>query len=110
MVRQEPSEGTYLSPVLLAAVLVVMLGDVVTTGVGIHMGIQEGNPLVATAIQWFGLPGMVAAKATAAGALLVLPSFTTDSRWTFRIGSAAYLAIGVLVMTSNLVSIWTVVR
>ena len=100
-----PIEETYVSPALLAAVLLVMLGDVVTTGVGLHIGLQEGNPLVATVIEMFGLPGMVATKAAAAGVLLVLPSFTAESRWAFRVGSAAYLAVGGFVVLSNLLNI-----
>lgn len=99
---------SYVSPFLFVAVLLVMLGDVVTTSVGLHLGLQEGNPLVAAVIGWFGLPGMIATKAVAAGALLILPSFTTESRWTFRIGSVAYLTIGLLVVVSNLVSILSV--
>lgn len=104
--RQETIEPTYVSPLLFAAVLVVMLGDIVTTGVGLQLGLQEGNPFVATVIAWFGMPGMIATKAAAAAALLVLPSFTVESRWAFRIGSAAYLAVGVFVVLSNLVNIW----
>ena len=100
-----PIDETYVSPALLAAVLLVMLGDVVTTGVGLHLGLQEGNPVVATVIQWFGLPGMVATKAVAAGVLLVLPSFTAESRWAFRVGSAAYLTVGGFVVVSNLLNI-----
>lgn len=99
---------TYVSPLLFAAVLLVMAGDVVTTSVGLQLGLREGNPLVAAVIGWFGLPGMIATKAVAAGALLVLPAFTSESQWTFRIGSAAYLAVGLLVVASNLVSILSV--
>lgn len=83
-----------------------MAGDIITTGVGLELGLQEGNPFVATVIQWFGLPGMVATKAVAAGALLVLPSFTTEAHWAFRIGSAAYLGVGGFVVLSNLLNIW----
>ena len=99
----------YGSPVLFAAVLFVMVGDVVTTAVGLQLGLQEGNPLVSQVIAWFGLPGMLATKALAAGALLVLPGLTPESRWTFRVGSAVYLLVGTLVLASNLLSIWSVV-
>lgn len=105
--RQE-SAKTYVSPLLFGAVVLVMLGDIVTTGVGLQLGLREGNPFVAAVIRWFGLPGMVAAKAVAAGALVVLPSFTAESQWAFRIGSAAYLAVGTLVVVSNLVNILAV--
>lgn len=98
----------YGSPVLFVAVLFVMVGDVVTTAVGLQIGLQEGNPLVSTVIAWFGLPGMLATKALAAGALLVLPALTPESRWTFRVGSVVYLLIGSLVLASNLLSIWSV--
>ena len=99
----------YGSPVLFAAVLIVMGGDVVTTAVGLQLGLQEGNPLVSQVIAWFGLPGMLATKALAAGALLVLPALTPESRWTFRVGSAVYLLVGTLVLASNLLNIWSVV-
>lgn len=99
----------YGSPVLFAAVLFVMLGDVVTTAIGLQLGLQEGNPLVSQVIAWFGLPGMLATKALAAGALLVLPALTPESRWTFRVGSVVYLLVGTLVLVSNLLSIWSVV-
>jgi hydrogenase/urease accessory protein HupE len=99
----------YGSPVLFAAVLFVMAGDVVTTAVGLQFGLQEGNPLVSQVIAWFGLPGMLATKALAAGALLVLPALTPESRWTFRVGSAVYILVGMLVLVSNLLSIWSVV-
>lgn len=101
--------GAYGSPVLFAAVLFVMAGDVVTTAVGLQLGLQEGNPLVSQVIAWFGLPGMLATKALAAGALLALPALTPESRWTFRVGSAVYLLVGTLVLVSNLLSIWSVV-
>ena len=99
----------YGSPVLFAAVLFVMIGDVVTTAVGLQLGLQEGNPLVSQVITWFGLPGMLATKALAAGALLVLPALTPESRWTFRVGSSVYLLVGMLVLASNLLNIWSVV-
>lgn len=105
-VRHQSIDRTYVSPLLFGAVLLVMLGDIVTTGVGLHLGLQEGNPFVATVISWFGMPGMVATKAVAAAALLVLPSFTVESQWAFRIGSAAYLGVGVFVVLSNLLNIW----
>lgn len=97
----------YGSPMLFAAVVLVMLGDVITTAIGLQLGLQEGNPLVSQVIAWFGLPGMLATKVVAAGMLLMLPALTTESRWTFRVGSAVYLLVGMLVLTSNLLSIWT---
>lgn len=103
------TRSLYDSPILFGAVLLVMGGDIVTTAIGLELGLQEGNPFVSQIIAWFGLPGMVATKALAAGVLLMLPTLTTESRWTFRVGSAVYLVVGTLVLLSNLLSIWTVI-
>lgn len=107
--RNEWTPTLYGSPVLFTAVLFVMAGDVTTTAIGLQLGLQEGNPLVSQVIAWFGLPGMLATKALAAGALLVLPTLTPEARWTFRVGSAVYILVGTLVLVSNLLNIWTVV-
>lgn len=108
--RQVLSEQSYVSPVLLVAVMVVMTGDIVTTGVGLHLGLKEGNPVIAAIITWFGLPGMVVTKAVALSTLLVMPAFVAEPKWAFRIGCAAYLTVGTVVVTSNLIHIWIILR
>ena len=61
-----------VSPVALerALWLVVglsLLGDVVTTFVGLQLGLAESNPIARTAIDGYGLLGMLGLKAFAVG-------------------------------------------
>lgn len=93
---------SYVSPLLFGAVLAVMLGDVITTGVGLAMGLEEANPVAAVVLEEAGLGGLVVLKAMAAVVLLVLPGVTGSARQTFRAGSAAYLLVGLLVVAANL--------
>lgn len=95
----------YVSPVLFGAVVAVLVGDVITTGVGLAMGLEEVNPVAAAVIAEAGLGGLVLLKAMTAIVLLVLPSVTDDARRTFRAGSAAYLLVGLLVVVGN---VWAI--
>lgn len=96
---------SYVSPLLLAAVVAVMLGDVVTTGIGLALGLKEANPVIATVIAELGLPGLVMVKAATVVILVVLPAATRESRRTFRAGSTVYVVIGLVVVLSNLFAI-----
>ncbi|WP_433627989.1 DUF5658 family protein [Halomicrococcus sp. NG-SE-24] len=107
-VRRDDAPWSHVSPPLLLAVLVVMAGDVVTTGVGLHLGLDEGNPVVATLLAHLGIAGLVLVKAVTAGLLVVLPTLTRRSRRTFRLGSFVYLIVGTLVVISNLLAIASV--
>lgn len=49
--------------ILWGMVVVVMLLDVATTAVGLQYGLQEGNALVAGAIETFGIAGLLLVKA-----------------------------------------------
>ncbi|WP_435179617.1 DUF5658 family protein [Halorussus sp. AFM4] len=91
----------YVSPVVFGAVLAVMVGDVITTGVGMAMGLEEANPVASALIAEAGLGGLVLLKAMAAVVLLLLPGVTGDARRTFRAGSAAYLLVGLAVVAAN---------
>ena len=91
----------YVSPAIFGAVLAVMVGDVITTGVGMAMGLEEANPVASAVIAEAGLGGLVLLKAMAAIVLLLLPGVTGDARRTFRAGSAAYLLIGMVVVVGN---------
>ncbi|SEH11822.1 hypothetical protein SAMN04487967_0531 [Natronorubrum sediminis] len=50
---------------------VSLVGDIVTTFVGLHMGLAESNPIARSAIEGYGLVGMIALKAFAVGIGLV---------------------------------------
>jgi hypothetical protein len=91
----------YVSPLLFGAVLAVMLGDVITTGVGMAMGLEEANPVAAAVIAEAGLGGLVLLKAMAAVVLLLLPGVTNNARQTFRAGGFAYLLVGIVVVAAN---------
>ncbi|WP_240318844.1 DUF5658 family protein [Halorussus rarus] len=91
----------YVSPVLFGGVLALMVGDVITTGVGMAMGLEEANPVASAVIAEAGLGGLVLLKAMAAVVLLLLPGVTGDARRTFRAGSAAYLLVGLVVVVAN---------
>lgn len=56
-----------------------LLADVVTTLAGLKVGLAEGNPVVAGALQGFGVPGFLTIKAGALvlayGARLALPRY-----------------------------------
>ncbi|MFC3956823.1 DUF5658 family protein [Halovivax cerinus] len=51
--------------VLWGVVVVVLVGDVVTTIVGLHLGLSESNPIARSAIDGWGVVGMLALKAGA---------------------------------------------
>ncbi|WP_227373652.1 DUF5658 family protein [Haladaptatus halobius] len=99
---------SHVSLPLLIAVLGVMLGDVVTTGVGLELGLEEGNPFVAHLLDEVGIAGLVIVKAITVVLLVVLSGWTRRSHRTFRLGSLVYLAVGTLVVLSNVVAIVTV--
>lgn len=105
VLRNERSWREYVSPALFGLVLAVMVGDVITTGVGMAMGLEEGNPLVAAVVAEVGIGGLVLVKAVSAIVLLLLPGVTKDSRQAFRAGSAAYLFVGLVVVVANVLAI-----
>ncbi|NEU57325.1 hypothetical protein FXF75_11350 [Halorussus sp. MSC15.2] len=82
-----------------------MVGDVITTGVGMAMGLDEVNPVAAAIIAEAGLGGLVLLKAMTAVVLLLLPGLTDDARRTFRAGSAVFLLVGLLVVVGN---VWAI--
>ncbi|SIR01096.1 hypothetical protein SAMN05421858_1114 [Haladaptatus litoreus] len=108
MSPDDPHLWSHVSVPLLVAVLGVMLGDVVTTGVGLQLGLEEGNPFVAHLLREMGLLGLVFIKAITVLLLVVLSGWTQYSRQTFRLGSLVYLIIGLLVVVSNIIAIATV--
>ncbi|WP_425461896.1 DUF5658 family protein [Natronosalvus hydrolyticus] len=48
-----------------------LVGDIVTTFVGLHLGLTESNPIARNAIDGWGLLGMLALKGFALGIALV---------------------------------------
>ncbi|TYT63463.1 hypothetical protein [Natrialba swarupiae] len=64
-----------------ALVVVSLVGDVVTTFVGLHLGLAESNPIALRAIEGYGLLGMLALKGFAVGVgLLCRPLLPEEYR------------------------------
>lgn len=61
-----------LEGALWVAVALALVGDVVTTFVGLHIGLSESNPIADRAITSAGVIGMLALKALAVAVALVL--------------------------------------
>lgn len=63
--------GSVVGPALVrwlwAATLAAVLGDLVTTLYGLHIGLAERNPVVVWVLAEFGVAGMVAMKVVAVG-------------------------------------------
>lgn len=82
---------------LWTAVVLIMMLDVATTGVGLRQGLSEGNPVMAGVIERAGLAGLALAKGAVLGvgavARLCLPGY----RLVIPLGLAAPGAIAVLV-------------
>lgn len=108
---------SWVSPVLFGAVLAVLVGDAIIVGVATALGLESATPiaallavsstapvvgpLVGSIVAEAGLGGLVLVKATAAILLVLLPGVTDSVRQTVRAGTAAVVAIGLLVAVSN---------
>ncbi|ELY77085.1 DUF5658 family protein [Natrinema gari] len=60
-----------LERLLWMVVVLALAADIVTTFVGLHVGLSESNPAARGAIEGHGLAGMLALKAFAVGVGLV---------------------------------------
>ena len=67
-------ETSDLERALWILVAISLVGDVVTTFVGLHIGLTEANPIARGAIDGYGLLGMLVLKASAVGVALVCRS------------------------------------
>ena len=86
-----------------------MAGDVVTTTIGLERGLSEANPVVADAVETYGVAGMVVLKAVGAAILLTFPLFSARPQLTFRACCVLYGALGLLVVCWNTSLILTTV-
>ncbi len=59
--------GDGLERVLWGVVALSLIGDVVTTVVGLHFGLAEANPIARGAVDGWGVVGLFALKAGAVG-------------------------------------------
>ncbi|MHC3438278.1 DUF5658 family protein [Natrialbaceae archaeon A-gly3] len=92
---------------LWVVVALSLVGDVVTTFVGLHLGLAESNPIARGAIEGWGLVGMLALKAFAVGvALCCRPLLSRAYRPVIPAGLALPWGIAVVI---NVYMISTVV-
>ena len=66
----ESLDPTTLERALWVVVGISLVGDIVTTFVGLHLGLAESNPVARGAIESWGVFGMVALKGFAVGIAL----------------------------------------
>ncbi|WP_265111002.1 DUF5658 family protein [Halosolutus halophilus] len=98
--RRLPGEVTpvELERVLWIVVGLSLVGDVVTTFVGLHLGLSESNPIARGAISSHGLAGMLALKGVAIGVgLLCRPLLPAAYRAVVPAGLALPWAVAVCV-------------
>lgn len=88
---------------LWLVVALALAGDVVTTFVGLQLGLAESNPIARAAIDGWGLAGMLALKAFAVGvALCCRPLLPRAYRPVVPVGLAVPWLVAVVI---NLVMI-----
>ncbi len=106
--RRLPGDVTPVDLERLLWVLVVLslIGDVVTTFVGLHLGLSESNPVARSVIHSYGLVGMLALKGAAiAIGLICRPMLPKAYRAIVPAGLAAPWTVAVCI---NLYMIATV--
>lgn len=69
-VRRGIRDADGIERALWALVVLSLIGDIVTTFAGLHLGLTESNPVARTAIEGWGVVGMLALKALAVGVAL----------------------------------------
>ncbi len=90
----------------LVAALTFVVGDTVTTAVGLRSGTPEANPLAASLLEAYGVAGMVAVETGVFGALYGLYFvFDRVSRYTVDDEAALFVAALGLVVTGWNVSV-----
>ena len=87
---------------LWVLVALSLVGDIVTTFVGLHLGLAESNPVARGAIEGYGLAGMLALKGLAIGVGLVCRPMLPEAYrpivpaglalpWTIAVGVNIYM-------------------
>lgn len=72
---------------LWAIVVAAAIGDVVTTGVGLHVGLMEGNPIMADWIEGYGIVALLCSKvAVVLPAMLAVQLFDHPGRVVVPLG------------------------
>ena len=96
------------APLLFGVAVTVTLGDLITTTVGVSLGITEGNPLINLLITELGLLGLVVIKIASLAGIIALPSIARQDRdqlVLFRLGCGLYSTIVGLAILINIVAI-----
>lgn len=102
VLREESrSWRAWLLPVLFGVGLALLIGDAITIGVGVALGLETTHPVAAPVVAELGLGGLVLLKATAAIFLVLLSGITDSTRQTARAGLAGVVAVGLLAVVAN---------
>ncbi|WP_254862053.1 DUF5658 family protein [Halovivax gelatinilyticus] len=72
------ADATRFERVLWGLVGLSLVGDIVTTFVGLQMGLAESNPIARSAIDGWGVIGMIALKAGAVAVALFCRRFVEE--------------------------------
>jgi hypothetical protein len=102
VLREEgKSWRAWVFPILFGVGLAVLVGDVITVGIGSALGLETTHPFAASVVAELGIRGLVLMKATAAVLLVLLPGITDTTRQAARAGLAAVVAVGLLAVVAN---------
>ena len=100
-------ESTPLERILWILVFVSLVGDIVTTVIGLQLGLSESNPVARQAIDGFGIGGLLGLKLIAVGiAIACRPLLPVTYRPIIPAGLAIPWTIA---MVANLGTIWIVI-
>ena len=100
VVRDEASWRDWLWPTVFGVLMAVLVGDAITTGVGMAFGVAR-NPVVGPIVAAVGIRGVVVLKATAAVLLVLSPGVTDSLDQAFRAGCAALACVGLVAVGAN---------
>jgi hypothetical protein len=99
-----PQAAGRLIPIWLGLFAVLNLGDVISTWVGLHSGMREGNPLMSTLLAHYGFAALIVYKLlvvlAVVGGVLLLRSFQLSvARVTITICNVLVLLVVMLNVT-----------
>jgi hypothetical protein len=97
----QPNAAGRLIPIWLGIFILLNLGDVVSTWVGLHSGMREGNPLMSTLLAHYGFAALIIYKLlvvlAVTGGVLLLRSFQLSvARVTITICNVLVLLVVML--------------
>jgi hypothetical protein len=91
----------WVVPVLFGVGLAVLVGDAISIGIGVALGLETTHPFAAPLVADLGLRGLVLVKTTVAVVLVLLPDVTDSAQQAARAGLAAVVTVGLLAIVAN---------